>query len=218
MEFRLSVLLFLNLLFAHGQVFTYNTQQNEKTITHRILMDDSYFVETQFVSEPAEFILTRGGGYSKQGDSIFVTFEFNSNFEQDGLKELEINRFSEWEKVSRVAEDLNGKWLMAGRMTDEGERRRDTSRPRKTMKFLIDGHFQWIAFNTETFQFFGSGGGYYTTEKGKYTEHIEYFSRDNSRVGAVLPFDYSLKGTDWHHQGFSSKGDPMYEIWSMRRQ
>ena len=93
MEFRLSVLLFLNLLFAHGQVFTYNTQQNEKTITHRILMDDSYFVETQFVSEPAEFILTRGGGYSKQGDSIFVTFEFNSNFEQDGLKELEINRF-----------------------------------------------------------------------------------------------------------------------------
>ena len=134
------------------------------------------------------------------------------------LKELEINRFSEWEKVSRVAEDLNGKWLMAGRMTDEGERRRDTSRPRKTMKFLIDGHFQWIAFNTETFHFFGSGGGYYTTEKGKYTEHIEYFSRDNSRVGAVLPFDYSLKGTDWHHQGFSSKGDPMYEIWSMRRQ
>ena len=105
---------------------------------------------------------------------------------------------------------------MAGRMTDQGERRRDSSRPRKTMKFLLDGYFQWIAFNTETFQFFGTGGGYYTAEIGKYIEHIEYFSRDNSRVGAILPFNYSLKESDWHHQGFSSKGDPIHEIWSTR--
>ena len=105
---------------------------------------------------------------------------------------------------------------MAGRMTPEGERRRDTSGPRKTMKFLLEGFFQWIAFNTETFQFFGSGGGYYTAVDGKYTEHIEYFSRDNTRVGAALPFDYELKGTDWYHQGLSSKGAPLYEIWSLR--
>jgi hypothetical protein len=218
MEFRLTVLLIMNLLFAQAQVFTYDTQQNEKTITHRILMDDSYFIETQFISEPAEFILTRGGFYTMQESSISVTFEFNSNFDQDGLKRLEFGRTAQWQKVSRTAEDLNGKWLMAGRMTEEGEQRRDTSRPRKTMKFLLDGNFQWIAFNTATFQFFGSGGGYYTTDNGKYTEHIEYFSRDNSRVGAILPFDYSIKGTDWHHQGLSSKGNPIHEIWSMRVQ
>jgi hypothetical protein len=153
-----------------------------------------------------------------QESSISVTFEFNSNFDQDGLKQLEFGRTDQWQKVSRTAEDLNGKWLMAGRMTEEGEQRRDTSRPRKTMKFLLDGNFQWIAFNTATFQFFGSGGGYYTTDNGKYTEHIEYFSRDNSRVGAILPFDYSIKGTDWHHQGLSSKGNPIHEIWSMRVQ
>jgi hypothetical protein len=176
MEFRLTVLLIMNLLFAQAQVFTYDTQQNEKTITHRILMDDSYFIETQFISEPAEFILTRGGFYTMQESSISVTFEFNSNFDQDGLKRLEFGRTDQWQKVSRTAEDLNGKWLMAGRMNEEGEQRRDTSRPRKTMKFLLDGNFQWIAFNTATFQFFGSGGGYYTTDNGKYTEHIEYFS------------------------------------------
>ena len=51
---------------------------------------------------------------------------------------------------------------MAGRITDEGEKRRDISKPRKTMKFLKNGNFQWIAFNTETFQFFGSGGGTYS--------------------------------------------------------
>ena len=84
------------------------------------------------------------------------------------------------------------------------------------MKFLQDGHFQWIAFNTDTFQFFGSGGGFYTAENGIYTENIEFFSRNNTSVGRVLPFQYSVKGVDWHHQGKSSKGDPMYEVWTQR--
>lgn len=216
MKFYLFIFLFLNLLFAHAQVFTFETQKNEKTITHRVLMDESYLVETQFVNQPAEFILTRGGFYNKKDKGITIAFEFNSNFKNDGLKQIEINLSKEWKRVSKTPKYLNGKWLMAGRITDQGERRRDTSKPRKTMKFLLDGYFQWIAFNTETFQFFGSGGGYYTTEKGKYTEHIEYFSKDNSRVGAVLLFDFSVKGSDWHHQGFSSKGDPLHEIWSLR--
>ncbi len=201
---------------VEAQVFNFTSQEQGKTIIHRILIDESYIVETQFVNEPAEFILTRGGFYNKEGNVISVDFEFNSNYEKDGLKQLDMSWSEDWKKVSKPPKDLNGKWLMAGRMTDQGERRRDTSKPRKTMKFLLDGYFQWIAFNTETFQFFGSGGGYYSAENGNYTEHIEYFSRDNSRVGAVLPFDYSLKESDWHHQGFSSKGDPIHEIWSIR--
>jgi hypothetical protein len=218
MRFQLFSLFFLNIIFIQAQVYTFQTNQNGKRVTHRILMDQSYLVETQFVSDPPEFILTRGGFYSKEGEAFIVNFEFNSNFEKDGIKQLVMNRSKDWTKTSKKTMDLNGKWLMAGRMTDQGQQRRDISRPRKTMKFLLDGYFQWIAFNTETLDFFGSGGGYYTTENGKYTEHIEYFSRDNSRVGAVLPFEYSLKGFDWHHQGFSSKGDPMHEIWSLRIQ
>ncbi|MDA0793476.1 MAG: hypothetical protein O3C13_02510 [Bacteroidetes bacterium] len=209
---------FLILFGLKAQVFSFQTNENQKGITHRILMDQNYFVETQFVSDPPEFILTRGGFYTRSGEEFMVDFEFNSNFEKDGLKQMKIEKTKKWKKISNSPMDLNGKWLMAGRMTDQGERRRDTSAPRKTMKFLWDGYFQWIAFNTETFEFFGSGGGFYIAENGKYTEHIEYFSRDNSRVGAVLPFDYSLKDSDWHHQGFSSKGDPMHEIWSIRKQ
>ena len=218
MKIHLFTILFFSLFYIHGQVYTFQSKENGKTVTHRILIDNSYLVETQFLSNPAQFILTRGGFYNKDGKEISVNFEFNSNFEKDSLKNLKINWSKDWEKVSKKPEDLDGKWLMAGRVTDQGERRRDTSRPRKTMKFLLNGYFQWTAFNTETFQFFGSGGGFYTTENGKYTEHIQYFSRDNSRVGAVLPFNYSLKGSDWHHQGYSSKGDPMHEIWSMRVQ
>ena len=209
---------FLILFGLKAQVFSFQSNENQKGINHRILMDQNYFVETQFVSDPPEFILTRGGFYTQSGEEFMVDFEFNSNFEKDGLKQMKIEKTKKWKKISNSPMDLNGKWLMAGRMTDQGERRRDTSAPRKTMKFLWDGYFQWIAFNTETFEFFGSGGGFYTAENGKYTEHIEYFSRDNSRVGAVLPFDYSLKDSDWHHQGFSSKGDPMHEIWSIRKQ
>ena len=44
------------------------------------------------------------------------------------------------------------------------------------MKFLKNGNFQWIAFNTETFQFFGSGGGTYSAKNGIYTENIQFFS------------------------------------------
>ena len=218
MKTQLFTILFFSLFYINGQVYTFQTKENGKTVTHRILIDDSYLVETQFLSNPPQFILTRGGFYSKEGKEISINFEFNSNFEKDSLKNLKINWSKNWGKVSKTPKDLNGKWLMAGRVTDQGERRRYTSRPRKTMKFLLNGYFQWTAFNTETFQFFGSGGGFYTTENGKYTEHIQYFSRDNNRVGAVLPFNYSLKGSDWHHQGYSSKGDPIYEIWSMRVQ
>ena len=59
-------------------------------------------------------------------------------------------------------------------------------------------------------------GGFYTAQNGIYTENIEFFSRNNTSVGRVLPFQYSIKGVDWHHQGKSSKGDPMYEVWTQR--
>ena len=105
---------------------------------------------------------------------------------------------------------------MAGRVTSDGEQRRDLTRSRKTMKFLIDGYFQWIAFDTSSFRFSGSGGGEYETIDGKYKEKISYFSRDNNRVGIELIFDYKLQGFDWYHKGLSSKGDPFHEIWTRR--
>ncbi|MEK9612497.1 MAG: hypothetical protein VW080_01065 [Flavobacteriaceae bacterium] len=216
---RILLVVFLSLgHLINAQVYTFKSQKNGKEITHRILMDATYMVETQFVASPPEFILTRGGFYTSQGETFTIELEFNSDHSKNPTTQFQLTQSMDWKKISRDAIDLNGKWLMAGRVTDEGERRRDTTRPRKTMKFLLDGFFQWIAFNTETMQFFGSGGGYYSAEEGIYTEHIEYFSRNNQSVGRVLPFNYRLNGADWHHEGFSSKGDPMHEIWSFRKQ
>ena len=105
---------------------------------------------------------------------------------------------------------------MSGRKSGDKIQPRNTDQPRKTMKIVSGTRFQWIAYNTETKQFSGTGGGTYVTINGKYTENIEFFSRDDSRVGASLDFDFSLKNGDWHHSGLSSKGAPMYEVWSIR--
>ena len=199
-------------IYSQDEVYSYV----ENDIEGRIIIDKNYFVMTSYNVYSNEF-KTIGGFYEKKGKKYNVELEFNSDFKKDSLSKFEINKNSYWKKISLKKNDLQGKWLMIGRVRNGKEQRRNLERPRKTMKFLINGYFQWIAFNTETFQFYGSGGGKYTTKDGTYTEYIEYFSRDNSRVGATLKFDYKLKNEEWNHIGFSSKGDPMHEIWVKRK-
>ena len=105
--------------------------------------------------------------------------------------------------------------MITGRVRD-GEMSKMTPGARRTMKILSGTRFQWIAYNVETGEFSGTGGGTYTTKNGKYTENIEFFSRDNSRVGASLTFDFSLEDGAWRHKGLSSKGDPIDEVWTKR--
>ena len=200
-------------IYSQDEVYSYI----EKDIVYRIIIDKNYFLMSSYKFNSNEFIKTIGGFYQKKEKRYIVDLEFNSNFSNDSLSKVEINKKSNWKKISLKENDLQGKWLMAGRIRNGKERIRDLDRPRKTMKILINGYFQWIAFNTETFQFSGSGGGKYSTKNGIYSEKIEYFSRDNSRVGAKLKFDYKLKNEEWNHIGFSSKGDPMHELWVKRK-
>ena len=82
---------------------------------------------------------------------------------------------------------------MSGRYRNDERQMRSTDKPRKTMKILSGTRFQWIAFDTEKKEFKGTGGGTYTTINGKYSEKIEFFSRDKTRVGMSLEFDYNMK-------------------------
>ena len=219
MEHNFFFFLLLKLFISQtlfGQVFSYKTQENGQDTHHRILMDEEYYVETQFTTKPNQFVKTIGGFYKKDGNLIRVDLEFNSNFSKDSLKHILIERQEGWEKISKKTLPLEGKWLMAGRINGEKERRRDTNRPRKTMKILLGGYFQWIAYDTERFSFYGAGGGTYGATAETYTEIIDYFSRDNNKVGISLVFEYEKKGADWYHKGFSSRGDPLHEIWTFR--
>ncbi len=118
-----------------------------------------------------------------------------------------------WEKISDSKDALTGNWVITGRKR-EGEISRSTPGARRTVKILSGGRFQWIAFNSETKEFSGTGGGTYTAVDGKYVENITFFSRDDSRVGASLGFDFQVIDGEWHHSGMSSTGSPIYEIWT----
>ena len=212
-----------------ANVYHFEEKSKDGILHHELKLDADYYVHTIYKESPPEFIKTMGGYYTASGNNLMVDLEFNSNHNEDKITSINVPyKLKKGKLILEGAtpmtftpttlgtQDLDGKWLMTGRVTDQGEQRRDTSRPRKTMKYLLNGHFQWIAYNTETFDFFGSGGGTYDATNGKYTENIGYFSRDNSRVGAALSFDYKLNGKDWHHTGKSSKGDPLNEIWTKR--
>ena len=188
---------------------------NEDYIS-RVILDNEYVVISKFKSDSGNFISTLGGYYQLNEGAYVINLEFNSNYDQDSIKSLSIEKTSKWKNISKENNTLKGKWVMSGRYNNGEFRTRNTALPRKTMKVLIDGFFQWIAFNTETFKFSGSGGGEYETIDGKYIEIIEYFSRDDSRVGAELDFNYEIKNEDWLHTGLSSKGKPINEVWSIR--
>lgn len=210
---KIILLLLFIPLFALGQVYEWT---DENSHTHRIMMDNEYLVETIFETQDGKFVSARGGYYAKKEGRFNVAFEFNANLAKDSLKAITLDPTS-WEKVAATNADFDGKFLMAGRVKTEGEQRRDLNRSRKTMKFLQDGYFQWIAFDTNGLHFIASGGGTYTASEGAYIETIGFFSRDHSRVGKVLPFTYTLEGNDWYHQGKSSQGKPMHEIWTRRK-
>ena len=189
--------------------------KTEETI-ERLIIDSEYLVATEFNKTSGAFVKTYGGYYEIEGDSYKVSLEFNSDFEKDSIRSIELTKNNSWRNISKPESLLQGKWVMSGRYNNGEFRTRDTKLPRKTMKVLIDGFFQWIAFNTETFRFSGSGGGEYEAVDGKYIEKIQYFSRDDSRVGAELDFNYEVKEGDWYHSGLSSKGNPINEVWTLR--
>lgn len=209
-------------------VYMATEDSGERTWQHKIVLSDQYITHTVYSAEPAEFVYTRGGFFTSNDEAILIKLEFNSNFEEDGLKELSLPYRAEGDrwvigekdlKFTRSVpqnQELDGHWLFATRGPDTGQERRDDSNPRKTLKVLADGSFQWIAYHVGDFRFMGSGGGSFSSENGVYTENIEFFSRDNARVGARLDFNYEIEGDDWHHSGKNSRGEPLYEIWSRR--
>lgn len=197
----------------------WHLQENGNT---KILMfQDGYFTSSSY--NDTAFIGTWGGPFKISNNKIRVNVEFNSTDKENigtnkqlsySLKNnvLEVDH-QPFKKVSDEDEPLAGVWKITDRMQDGKLTPIHRSGPRKTLKMLTGHRFQWFAINPETKEFFGAGGGTYSFKDGKYTENIEFFSRDQSRVGAQLVFDGKLENGKWHHSGLSSRGDKIYEVW-----
>lgn len=229
--FVFSILLSINLnaqspIGAWERYFTDESGQEHRSV---VIFADGYQVITTFKAKSGEFVSTNGGSWKLNGEMMTEVVEFDTEEPERVGEEVSFKVKLSENELSIVGSDrvlkridsgtpgaLKGAWLMSGRIRDGETQMRDSNRPRKTMKILSGTRFQWIAYNTETKEFKGSGGGTYTTIDGKYTENIEFFSRDNNKAGLSLEFNYELIEGNWHHSGKSSKGDPIHEIWSIR--
>jgi hypothetical protein len=205
----------------------WRTQEN--TLEQVLLLSDGYFMHTIFDKVNKQFIQSRGGTYQFSGNILIATVEFNTldkdqigqqlNYsfviKKDKLSSDLGGKNADWDLLDKGQGEISGTWRISGRMQD-GKISYSPPGARKTLKVLSGTRFQWAAINAETKEFFGTGGGTYTFSKGKYTENIEFFSRDNNRVGSLLSFDGKLVDGNWHHSGLSSTGNLIYEIWSRR--
>lgn len=206
-------------------------QVNGKPVTDREvikLYKDDYFAFGAKETDSDRFLAAGGGnfytedGYSERYDFFTedstligqdMRYELSLKGDEIILEDQTSGSSQVWKRISIKQNDLSGNWVITGRERN-GELRRSTPGARRTIKLLSGGRFQWAAFNSDTGQFYGTGGGTYSAEDGIYEENIRFFSRDDSRVGAKLQFNYEVKDEEWHHSGKSSKGDPLYEIWS----
>ncbi len=205
-------------------------QLKQGTTEEIIIFQDGYFSHSVYDKTKKNFVSTNGGIYKPGDKTIKLLTEFDTRSKDNVGQEVSFSykvvgkqmhaditgKIQPWTKVDDGKNELAGVWRITGRMAD-GKINQMQRGDRKTLKILSGTRFQWMAINPATKEFFGTGGGTYTFENGKYTEYIEFFSRDSARVGAVLTFDGKVNGNVWNHSGKSSKGDSLNEVWTKEK-
>lgn len=192
------------------------------------IMTDGYFALGSKRLADSSFLGAAGGEYKVKGNILtekrdFDTYDASkineersytmSWIDENTLEITDESHTKIWERLSKKEDALSGTWVITGRRRED-EMKSITPGDRRTIKILGGGHFQWVAFNSATKSFMASGGGNYSAEDNIYTEYITFFSKDKDRVGDSLQFKYDIIDDQWHHKGQSSKGQPIYEIWS----
>jgi hypothetical protein len=194
-----------------------------------VICTPNYLAATDFSVQDKKFKGSWGGTYQIVKDSLKVKMEFSTyskglvgttkillikqqkgNIQlMDPVGENKID----WKPMAEKGEiALAGLWQITARMNN-GQLSPMPKAARKTIKIFSKTRFQWAAINTQTGDFSGTGGGIYTLKDGKYTETLEFFSRDSSRVGMSLSFDALVEGNKWTHTGKSSTGNAVHEVW-----
>jgi len=200
-----------------------------------LLVKDGYFFYTEYRVSDRHFEGSMGGQYGATNDVVRFEIEFDtwqperigdvwtptievSTDEMTFSMETADGPMTQvYSRIDNGTGDLGGAWRITDRMRNGGMQAMRQG-PRKTIKMITGTRFQWAAYNPETKQFSGTGGGTIELKNGKYTENIEFFSRNKDRVGAQLTFDYKVNGIKWDHSGLSSSGNPIREIWTRQNQ
>lgn len=200
--------------------------ENNRTV---MINTDKVFAVASYDLSGKKFISSYGGTWRIEGNKLIKKIEWNSKDSSQVGKELtETVDLSGNKLTSQTKEVWNrlddgkpgalmGAWIITGNYNnDVVSKRPNPFYPRRTMKVLSGKHFHWIAYNVNTKAFMNAGGGSYTTENGKYTETIEFFTKTPESVGKTLVFDYSFVNGDWRHRGQKSVGGSLDECWTKR--
>jgi hypothetical protein len=188
------------------------------------------FAVAQYDVPGKKLLHSYGGTWQVQGDKLLRKIEWDSRDSSQVGKEwnqqltiagntLAIAGSSEkWERLDDGNPGkLAGAWIITGNYNgDKASKRGSPFYPRRTMKVLSGKYFHWIAYNVASKQFLNAGGGSYTTDNGKYTENIDFFTKTPASIGKSLVFDYSFDNGDWRHKGEKSTGGALDECWTRR--
>lgn len=205
-------------------------QRTANGATEVLLFADGYCSYTFYNEAERQFNYTLGGPFDFKAGQLVINLEFNSLEPQvvgeiltmgAKLKESNLvisrnNTQETWTRIDEGSAPLSGNWHITRRMQEGVLQQIHQMGTRKTVKLLSGSRFQWVAIDPGAKGFYGTGGGSYTFKDGIYKEHIEFFSRDSSRVGATLNFSGVIKDGAWHHSGTSSRGDDIYEVWARK--
>src|SRR5690606_16008125 len=153
-----------------------NAVENEEYIK---IYQEGYFSYGAKELGSNKFLSAGGGEYSIDGNEYVEVLDFHT-LQPEGIGnshayhlDLKGNKLiisanlqgkdliEIWEKIGEKEDDLTGNWVITGRMVED-KISRMTPGARRTVKILGGGRFQWIAFNSETKEFSGTGGGSYT--------------------------------------------------------
>ena len=197
--------------------------------TSMLIVADNYMSIASFSVGNKYFERAEGGPFTIEGDQMTYTPEFNSAdtnkigipvvftvSKKDDILTLKYEEAMVWMKVDEAqGAPMAGAWHITERANGgQGELVKiHQEGTRKTLKLLSGTRFQWFAIDPAVKGFYATGGGTYTAKDGKYTENIQFFSKDNNRVGTSLSFGWKLDNGRWDHSGKSTDGKPIHEIW-----
>ena len=204
----------------------YGTPENQTVM----ITTDKVFSVATYDLAGKKFISSYGGTWRLDGNKLIKNIEWNSTDSLQVGKEIEediqitngklvIKQTNEtWDRLDNGKPGvLMGAWIITGNyLNDKVSKRANPFYPRRTMKVLSGTYFHWIAYNIADKKFINAGGGTYTTENGKYSENIQFFTKTPESVGKNLTFNYSFVNGDWRHKGQKSTGGPLDECWSKR--
>ena len=170
-----SILLFSTTLFSQSLQGSWKLiEENGQKVSDKEVIriyQDNYFAEGAKETGSNEFLWALGGEFTT--DDYSVSLDFNTRaselvdqsqnpklsfINEDRIKINKVKEVQVWERISSDENDLSGNWVITGRKRN-GEMNKMTPGDRRTIKILGGNRFQWVAFNSATREFFGTGGG-----------------------------------------------------------